>query len=549
MRPCAFNACKEGRKGKMIMENTLKRRNVVLIMCDQLRPDFLHPYGADFIPTPNIDALAAEGVVFDNAITASTVCAPARMSFLTGLNVSGHDAWTNLIPAKEGTEFLPERLNEAGYMTAAVGTFDHTPYDADFGYKYKNVELSGWTGCRYTEYLKGKYPDEEKVYPSNDEHRFKYPEEDFYDRWSADRASEFIDCYAKTGKAPDGSAPENEGAPFFLYCGFVSPHGPLIPPKEVSGTVDADKIPDVRIQMRPDEDIPAVERYRRAFLNPSELTDDPCALDEERKAERLLYSELIVEVDSLVGRIVKSLKDSGIYENTTIIFTSDHGSMENDYNVATKGPWPYKPQLFIPMIISNDPRLKKGTRCDALCGNLDIGATALDIAGDERAFGVARSMIGLAEGSVPEREVNLSEFCDSCKTLVDKRYTFTYYPFTGKTCLFDRVNDPNETVNLGGKSEYAELERKFLMHIMDILIVNKGVRIEAHDLSPEIHEGIAKKHPKFLDNFDISFPLASWTEIERIEKAGLDATYNEFCKGRDIKSDYGVYFRTERLKK
>ncbi|MDD3931966.1 MAG: sulfatase-like hydrolase/transferase, partial [Eubacteriales bacterium] len=71
------------------------RRNIVLILCDQLRPDFLHAYGADFIPTPNIDALAAHGVTFDNSITASTVCAPARAAIMTGKFVSGHDALTN----------------------------------------------------------------------------------------------------------------------------------------------------------------------------------------------------------------------------------------------------------------------------------------------------------------------------------------------------------------------------------------------------------------------------------------------------------------------
>ena len=70
------------------MSNNSKRRNVLLIMCDELRPDFLGAYGADFISTPNIDALAKDGVVFDNAITASTVCAPARMSFMTGEHVS-----------------------------------------------------------------------------------------------------------------------------------------------------------------------------------------------------------------------------------------------------------------------------------------------------------------------------------------------------------------------------------------------------------------------------------------------------------------------------
>jgi arylsulfatase A-like enzyme len=215
----------------------------------------------------------------------------------------------------------------------------------------------------------------------------------------------------------------------------------------------------------------------------------------------------------------------------------------------TKGPWPYKPQLFIPMIISNHPTLEKGTRCDALCGGLDIGGTILDIAGDTKEFGVSRSMVGLATGEVQEREVNLSEFCDSCKTLVDKRYTFTYYPFTEKTCLFDRVNDPEEKVNLAGRPEYMALENRFMKHIVDFMILAKGVRIEVHDLTRDIHDGIAKKNPKFLDSFDIAYPIASWRDIERLEKLGLDATYNEFCKEREIKAHYGVYFHSERPEK
>lgn len=530
-----------------------KRRNVLVIMCDQLRADFLNAYGADFIPTPNIDALARDGVVYDNAITASTVCAPARMSFLTGLNVSAHGAWTNDVMPIQGCEKLPERMSAAGYMTAAVGCYDHFPYDNPYGYKYRNIAAGGYEGCGYQKFIKERHPEQKGYFPNGTgmgyHGYFPYPEEEYYDRWAADRAVDFIESYTKTGKAPDGTLPDEEGAPFYMYCGFLCPHMPWMPPKEVKGTVDEDKIPMPLIQNRPDEDIPTVELYRRAFLNPTEVIEDPHALDEERRRERVLYCEMIVEVDALVGRIVKSLKDNGIYDNTTIIFTSDHGSCENDYNMLTKGPWPYKPQLFIPMIIANHPSFEAGTRCDALCGNLDIGGTALDIAGDNKAFGVSRSMIGLATGEVVEREVNLSEFCDSCKTLVDKRYTFTYYPFTNKTCLFDRVNDPDEQVNLGGRPEYADIERRFMMHVVDYMIISKGIRIEAHDLSKDIYEGIEKKHTKFLDNFDIAYPIASWADIERLERLGLDATYNEFCRDREIKANYGVYFFEERPEK
>lgn len=528
-------------------KTTNSRRNILMIVCDSLRPDFLNAYGADFIPTPNIDALAANGVTFDNSITASTVCAPARASMMTGEFVSGHGAWTNDIPCRDGIKYLPERLREAGYMTAATGIFEHAPVDNRLGVDYLMLfdpVHAGEDICdggeRYMDYLKSKHPEATRPFEKDGLH-FKYPEEDYYDRWTTERATEFIDSYVSTGKAPNGAAPENEGAPFCLYCGLFAPHGPLVPPKEVSGSVDIDKLPPHINSTR--QDVADVEKFRRAFLNSHEALVDPESVTEERREMRRAYCEMIVEVDAMVGKLIKSLKDNGVYENTTIIFTSDHGSVDNDYNVVTKGPWPYKAQLFVPLIISNHPGLKNGTHCDTLCGNLDIGATALDIAGDNKRFGVSRSLLGLLDGTVPEREVNMSEFCDSSKTIVDKRFTYIYYPFTGQSYLYDREKDPKEMTNLTGKPEYAEIECKFLMHIIDFLTIAKGVKIEAHDMVPSVTEGIEKKDPKFLDNFEICYPLGSMTAIERLKAAGLAWDYNEFCKEREIKAHYGLYFQ------
>ncbi len=521
------------------METNKSKRNIVVILCDQLRPDFLNAYGADFIPTPNIDALAANGVTFDNAITASTVCAPARSSILTGEFVSGHGAWTNDVLLNPNVDILTQRLVDDGYMTAGVGIFEpNPPDDTNFGFHYFNPFAN------FMEYLKSRHPEATRPWAGVGEDgkglQFEYSEEDHYDRWIADRATEFIDSYVSTGKAPNGAVPDNEGSPFYLYCGFVSPHAPYLPPKEVEGSVDINEIPDIVNSDR--QDIGDVEKNRRAFMYSYETLVNPESAAEHRMKQRRAYCELIVEIDSLVGRIVKSLKDNGVYDNTTIIFSSDHGSVEHDYNAMTKGPYTYKAQLFIPMIISNDPRLEKGIRCDSLCGNLDIGATVLDIAGDHRRFGVSRSMIELFNGEVPEREVNMSEFCDSSKTIVDKRYTYIYYPFTGQSYLYDRINDPKEMINLIGKSDYADIESRFLKHIVDFLLISKRVRIEAHDFVHSVQDGLGKKDPKFLDNFDICYPLASMTEVERLKEAGLPWDYNEFCKEREIKAHYGVYF-------
>ena len=87
------------------------------------------------------------------------------------------------------------------------------------------------------------------------------------------------------------------------------------------------------------------------------------------------------------------------------------------------------------------------------------------------------------------------------------------------------------------------------MDVIDFMCLAKGVRLEAHDVVPEIKAGLVKKHPKFLDDFDIAFPLNSWAEVERIRDAGLDPTYNEFCREKPIKAHYGVYFHTEPKKK
>ena len=519
------------------------KRNIVLIFVDQLRPDFIGPYGADFIKTPCLDELARNGVTYDNAIASSTVCSPSRASVLTGQYVSGHDVWTNLNhdPFKEGTEFIADRLNANGYMTAAVGFSDHVKKETPRGYRYMNM-FSSKPDSKYMTMLREKYPDAETYHDDDGTMHFKYPEEYFYDRWCCDAATEFIDSYAKDSSAPDGQK-VGDDAPFFLYCGLLSPHTPLTPPYGHEDKIDDSKIPTIFNSHR--DDISHVERYRRAFLNSHADLINPEGAVERRMKQRKAYCELICEVDSIVGRIVQSLKDNGLYENTTIMFTSDHGSVDNDYNVVTKGPWPYRNQLFIPLIVSNAPGVEKDTHSDCLCGNIDVGATALALAEDDKRFGVSRSLIGMANGSVPEREVHMSEFCDACKTLVTKQYTFTYYPFTAETCLYDRINDPTEMTNLSGRAEYAYLERRLLMHVIDFMCIAKGVRLEAHDVAPAIRAGIEEKDPKFLDNFDIAFPLVNLAEYTRVKEAGLDPEYNSFCLDREIKAHYGVYFEDE----
>ncbi len=111
---------------------------------------------------------------------------------------------------------------------------------------------------------------------------------------------------------------------------------------------------------------------------------------------------------------------------------------------------------------------------------------------------------------------------------------------------FARINDPTEMTNLSGRPEYAEVERKFLMDVVDFMCLSKGVRIEAHDLVPKAKAGLKENHPKFWDDFEIAYPLGSWGLVKRVKDAGLDYNYNEFCRDREIKAHYGVYFHKEK---
>ena len=512
----------------------IEKKNYVVIICDSLRRDFLHAYGANFIPTPNIDALACNGIVFDNAVTASPVCGPARASIMTGLNEAAHDTWTNVGLRPELTT-LPQRLEKQGYMTALVGSVDH---DAGFNYLNKLMERDPSVGC--LKKIRENHPDATSAITASpdDCNQYAFSEEEHYDRWCGERAKDFINTYAGNHKVPsDGQLnrdlPRDENAPFFLYCSFWSPHEPHVPPKEMKGRMKFEELPPIWLRDK-EVDLPAVELNRRAFLNPHCALENPESMLEVRMRDRLAYCEEVCELDDLIGEIVEALKQNHVYDNTIIILTADHGSMENDYNIDTKGPFPYSQELFIPLIVSNAGITG---RSDCVCGNLDIGATLLKCCGDTKAFGVSRSLIGMTQGTEAERENMMSEFCDSLKMIVDKRYNFCYYPFTHRTALYDRQNDPRFTTVLHD----SELEKHYLMELVDWLLIAKGVRIEAHDLVPQVREGIEHKHPTFLDDFTIAYPLMNQKEADRIFAAGLPDDYDEFCRNRKITAQYGDY--------
>lgn len=525
-------------------------RSIVVILCDQLRPDFLTCYGGAGVPTPNIDRLAEMGVVFDNAITQSTVCAPARATMMTGRYVSNHGVWTNDVPFRSGLDYLPERMNQLGYRTGAFGKLHHYPADEAKGFSVAYQMEEGRLGDEepYLKWLKKRHPEVTGVWNIVDDH-FAFDEEEYHERWIADRAIEFI----------DGTPAED---PLLAWVSFQGPHTPYAPPREVEGSCDAlsTRVP-LPLSEEAERRLPGAVRYRRAAgMMPSESA--------ETMNNRMRYRELIVEIDRQIGRLQQCLEVGGRLERTTIIFSADHGDLLGDFDLKAKGPYPYAGQMNIPLILANHPDIEPGTRSEALVGNIDIPGTCLAIAGDDEPIGHSISLLdhlhtgqhaSMAEqggattvadsaeiaDDVPVaaarsrglRDFIFSEFCDSVKTVDDGRYRLSYYPFEGARLLFDREVDPDCTRDLSGSPEHAETELRLMSAIVDSLVVARGVRIEAHDLVPAVQSGLSRIDPHYLREFPVAFPLSA-AERRALKNFGLDIRYNEPFRNRPVYRTY-----------
>jgi arylsulfatase A-like enzyme len=499
-------------------------RNILVILCDQLRKDFLPCYGAEAIPTPALDSLAKCGVVFDRAITVSPVCAPARASMMTGRYVSDHGVWTNDMPFREGLEYLPQRMNTLGYATGCFGKMHHDPAGDAKGFQHVRLTEENRLGNDdgYLRWLKERHPRATNVF-NGEGYEYGLDETQHYEHWVADEAMAFMK--EKRGKTP-----------FFAWVSFQGPHDPIHPPKEYRGAVNASRLPRP-LPACPDEG--AVIPYRRACL---EVTEDQAALMEKRVA----YGELIHYIDGQIGRVIGCLKESGLWGNTTVLFSADHGDLLGDQRLMGKGPFPYRGQLDVPLILANHPGVTPG-RCDELTGNLDIPGTVLNIAGSQEPLGASRSLLPIARGE-SGRTMNFSEFCDSIKTVEDKCWRFSHFPFTGKSMLFNKQSDPDEQVNLSGRPEHAATENQMLSRVIDFLLLAKGVRVEAHDLVPAQQLGLDELQLGWRDCFEVAFPTSS-IEQARLQKAGLNANHLDFCIEKAVVRSYAPPYWVKKWEK
>jgi len=431
------------------------RPNIIMLLADDQRWDTLGCMGNQIIKTPNVDRLAAGGVVFDNVFVTTSICMTNRACIFTGQYAARHGVvdFRTDFTAEQLSQTYPGRLKSAGYHLGFIGKWGvGKPPEDLFDYN------EGWPGQnRYLNIKDGKFRHLTSI--------------------MSDQAMEFLD-----------STPS--GKPFSLSISFKAPHVQDGPPKNF---LDDPKFPQFKhlYKKHPSQffyDPRLAGLYVDATIPPAPLSDPAFfeslpeflrksenrrrweirfSTPEQYQESVKAYYRLISGVDKVVGRIVEKLKEKGVAENTIILYHGDNGFYLGERGFA--GKWyPHEVSLRVPLVIY-DPRLpaaQRGSRRDQTALSIDLAPTILAMAGvevPERMQG--ENLVPLLEGKSPAWR---SEFfyehlfnhpsIPRTEGVRDERYKYIRYVDSDPLFeeLHDLESDPDEADNLALNPEHAK---------------------------------------------------------------------------------------------
>ncbi len=439
--------------------------NILIIYPDQMRYDSMSPSGNRVVKTPNIQRLANEGVVFDNAFTSYPLCCPFRASMMTGKYPQGHGMYQNHFPLRADQEFLGERMREAGYQTLYVGKW-HLEGGPKPGFVPPERRF-GWD--RFVGFNRGhSYLDGIFYRDTNQPYRTRRYEPDY----QTDHLIEFID---------DALAGDPE-KPFIGYLSYGPPHHPNVMPEHWRQMYAPEEveIPAARLSV---EEQARVQRERLEFdcegnmkaahtSRCSNNTKAPMEPETEGELRTFIagYYGMISCIDHNVGRILDHLDKRGLAEHTMVVFLSDHGDMlgEHGYFCGFKQQG-YRAAMHVPCIVRYPARFNAGLRVEELIDvGVDTPVTLLDLAGARpfsEAHGVSYLPL-LGGGTDPVRDAVMYQ---GFRMIDGARGEFRPVPERGirtrewlyvrqpnrRKLMFDQRADPHELNNLVSDPGYA----------------------------------------------------------------------------------------------
>lgn len=458
--------------------------NILLLMTDQQRRDTLRCYGNTTVSTPAADSLAADGVLFDQAYTPTSICTPARASLLTGLHPFRHRLLANyernvgyLEELPDDVEMYSARLRSAGYNVGLEGKWHLSPTRGPSEYGFDGPHYPGWHNpidhpayLSYlarsrlrrpvvTEMLRSTFPNGERgnllagVLDQTVTATFEY--------FLAERSLQLLNRYAEDF--------HRSGRRFFLACQWFGPHLPYLVPDAYMHRYDPNAIKLPASIAESFDDKPPVQRRYSDHWGVSSIAPDDW--------QRLIaaywgYASLI---DEQVGRLLTGLQHLDLWDDTVVVFTTDHGEFTGAHRLNDKGPAMYDDTYRIPLIIRH-PAGRKGVIDGRFVTLTDLAPTFLELAGVQPSASLdGRSLVPLIAGTLVEgwREEVVGEFHGhhfpyAQRMIRTENYKLVVNPESVNE-LYDLRADPAELVNRYEDAALRDVRADLLARLYRIL--------------------------------------------------------------------------------
>ncbi len=441
-----------------------KRYNILYIVTDELRADCIGAYNNKQVKTQHLDLLACDSTVYDNAQCCFPVCTPSRYTMITGLYTHQHRCIDNRASIPEDLATLPKILKEHNYKTQAIGKLHCNPPKQELG--FDDVFLAEQCG-------EGRYEDEyhDMLYKEN-----LYNEVDMVDQCLDCRANATDEYFENFGALPN-NLPKNKDSttwigqtaislmdkwtnePNFMMVSFVKPHHPFDAPKEWCDLYDESKI-DILPGFT--ESVPEHDsEYHKGYFDNASLTEQAV-----RKITAKYYAS-ITQIDYWVGQFVEKLKQKNMYDDTIIVFTSDHGEFLGFHHMILKSNHMYEPIMRVPLIVKPAGKSTIQSRVDIPCGHTNLFTSLLKYCNIEKPY---KAM------DKPLDELNDDDLAFG----MDYKNNNAVYLVKSKTeklivsqntgMYFDLIKDPLELNNLYGqesiKDKQEKLQNALSKHLM-----------------------------------------------------------------------------------
>lgn len=438
----------------MTSSDNAQAPNVLMVMVDQWPGRLLGVAGHPVIQTPTIDAIARNGVRFNNAYSECPICIPARRTLMTGTTTRTHgDRSFDTVGPMPDLPTVAECFDNAGYQTYAVGKLHVYPPRDRIGFDDVLLSEEGRPHLGalddYEIFLGDRgYPGQQYLHGMNNNnymHRpWHLPEDTHVTNWSTTQMARAIQRRDPT-------------RPGFWYLSYTPPHPPLIPLESYVDYYRQFPIPEaVQGDWSEDEEsLPVTLRMNRAFYGGYQG-------DVLKEVRRAFYA-LCTHIDHQLRVVIGTLREEGILDNTIVMISSDHGDMLGDFGLFAKRTY-YEGSGNIPMVLmgtAGDQRVGHHRTDDRLVGLQDVMPTLLDLAG----IPVPDSCDGLSMVGDQRRPTlygDCLEDTSATRMLHDGRHKLIWYPAGNHLQLFDLADDPDERRNLAENPDYAEVRARLV---------------------------------------------------------------------------------------